>query len=75
MSKAFILVNIKSGSETNVGKRLKALKNCSEIHFIYGVYDYILMVTAPSTTELKQSVIELRKIPEITSTLTMMIIE
>ncbi|MEE8113026.1 MAG: Lrp/AsnC family transcriptional regulator [Nitrososphaerales archaeon] len=75
MPKAFVLVNIKSSTEEMVGKALRESRNVAEAHFIYGVYDFIATVVAPTTDELKASVIALRKIPEITSTLTMMVIE
>ncbi len=75
MPKAFVLINIKSATEETVGKALRKSENVSEAHFIYGVYDFIATVVAPTTDELKASVIALRKIPEITSTLTMMVIE
>ncbi len=74
MPKAFVLMHIRSGSEVEVGKQLRQSKNVSEAHFIYGVYDYIVTVTAPTTDELKTSVLALRKIPEITSTMIMIVI-
>ena len=75
MPKAFVLMHIRSGSEVEVGKQLRQSQNVSEAHFIYGVYDYIVTVTTPTTDELKTSVRALRKIPEITSTMIMMVVE
>lgn len=75
MAKAFVLINVQTGTEDKVIKQLKEAKNVSEAYFVYGVYDFIVTVTAPTTDELKDSVLNLRKIPEITSTLTMMVIE
>ncbi len=74
MPRAFVLMHIRSGSEAELGKQVRQLQNVSEAHFIYGVYDYIVTVTAPTTDELKTSVRALRKIPEITSTMIMMVI-
>ena len=75
MAKAFVLINVQTGTEDKVIKQLKSAKNVSEAYFVYGVYDFIVTVTAPNTDELKDSVLSLRKISEITSTLTMMVIE
>jgi len=75
LAKAFVLINVQTGTEDKVIKQLKAAKNVSEAYFVYGVYDFIVTVIAPSTDELKDSVLGLRKISEITSTLTMMVIE
>lgn len=75
MPKAFVLMHIRPGSEEEVGKQLRESKNVSEAHFLFGVYDYIVTVTAPTKGKLKTSVLALRKIPEITSTLTMTVVE
>ncbi len=74
MPKAFVLMHIRPGSEAEVDKQLRQSKNVSEAHFVYGVYDFIVTVTAPTKDELKRSVLALRKIPEITSTMIMMVI-
>lgn len=75
MAKAFVLINVQTGTEDKVIKQLKTAHNVSEAYFVYGVYDFIVTVVAATTDELKDSVLTLRKIPEITSTLTMMVIE
>jgi DNA-binding Lrp family transcriptional regulator len=74
MSRAYVLFNISPGLEEDVLNEAKKTGGIEEAYISYGVYDLILKVKADSPAELKELVIyKLRKIPHVTSTLTLML--
>src|SRR2546427_2980914 len=53
MSKAFVLVNTKLGSETELQSELKKIEGIVGVHPVYGVYDLVVEVQAESDEKLK----------------------
>jgi len=76
MSVAFVLLNIEPGSEQELLKVLRKIENVEEAHFVYGVYDIILKVSADSLEKVKETVAQkIRRLDKVRSTLTMLVIE
>lgn len=76
MPNAFVLFNVESGSEDEVLKQLKNISAVKEAYVSYGVYDLITKVTTDTMSELKEIVNhKLRKISQVRSTLTLMMME
>jgi DNA-binding Lrp family transcriptional regulator len=75
MAEAYVLINCDLGSEDSVIKQLKKLKGVSEVKGVFGVYDVIARVNAPSETDIKKVVGDVRSTDGIKSSLTMMVIE
>lgn len=76
MPSAYVLFNISPGLEDQVLEEAKKTGGIEEAYVSYGVYDLIVKATAQSTAELKELVtFKLRKIPNVTSTLTLMLTE
>ena len=72
MPRAFILVNVESGSEDEVFRQVKTMKFVEEAFVSYGVYDLILKVKADTMTELKDDVTKkIRQIRQVRSSLTL----
>jgi DNA-binding Lrp family transcriptional regulator len=72
MPRAFILVNVESGSEDDVLKQVKTMDFVEEVYVSYGVYDLILKVKAPTMGELKDDVTKkIRQIKQVRSSLTL----
>ena len=46
MIRAFVMLNVESGSEENLLKQIKSLSNVEEAYVSYGVYDIIIKVKA-----------------------------
>jgi DNA-binding Lrp family transcriptional regulator len=42
MPRAFVLINVESGSEDEVLRELKQMEGVEEAYFSYGVYDLII---------------------------------
>jgi DNA-binding Lrp family transcriptional regulator len=74
--KAFVLINVESGFEDYVLKELRAVQGIDEAYFSYGVYDIITKVKAETMEQLKELVTnQVRTIPRVRSTLTLIIME
>ena len=76
MPRAFVLLNVETGSEDNVLKQLKQIGLVEEAYVSYGVYDLIIKVKADTMEELKEVVTyKIRKIDQVRSTLTLIMME
>ena len=76
MPRAFVLINVESGSEEEVLKELNAIEGVEESYFSYGVYDIIAKVRADSMEKLKDMVTrKIRIISRVRSTLTLIMTE
>ncbi len=76
MPKAFVLINVETGSEEFTLKELKSIKGVEEAYFSYGVYDIITKIQAQTMEQLKNMVTRnIRTLPNVRSTLTLIMIE
>jgi DNA-binding Lrp family transcriptional regulator len=76
MPRAFVLINVESGSEDEVLKELKAIEGIEEAYFSYGVYDLITKIRADSMDKLKELVTrKIRTLSKVRSTLTLIMME
>jgi DNA-binding Lrp family transcriptional regulator len=76
MPKAFVFVNVSTGSETEVLRRLREFPEVKEAYFVYGVYDIVAKVEADSMQRLNEFITrKVRGLDEIRSTLTTIAIE
>jgi len=76
MPRAFILVNVESGSEDEVLKEVKNMDFVEEVYVSYGVYDLILKVRAGTMAELKDDVTKkIRQLKQVRSSLTLIMTE
>jgi len=76
METAFVLINTEMGSETSVSNLLRENKEVKEVYGVYGVYDLVVRVEAESMQELKDVIsTKIRRLENIRSTLTMIVIE
>ncbi|MBM3903791.1 MAG: Lrp/AsnC family transcriptional regulator [Thaumarchaeota archaeon] len=72
MSYAYVLINCDLGSEERVLSELKSIKKIKETHGVFGAYDIVAKVEAPSDNMIKQVVTgKIRSIDRIRSTLTL----
>jgi DNA-binding Lrp family transcriptional regulator len=76
MPRAFVLINVESGSEDEVLNELKAIEGVEEAYFSYGVYDLITKIRADSMDKLKELVTRrIRTLSKVRSTLTLIMME
>lgn len=66
---AFIMMNVKVGTDKEVVGKLRALKGVKEVYEVYAVYDIVAIVQAETMADLNDLVnSEIRKIENVTST-------
>ena len=76
MPKAFVLINVESGSEEEVLEQIKEIEGVEEAYYSYGVYDIITKVKAESMEKLRETVTrKVRTISRVRSTLTLIMME
>ena len=76
MPRAFVLINVESGSEDEVLKELKKIEGVEEAYFSYGVYDLITKIKADTMDTLKEMVTrQIRSLSKVRSTLTLIMME
>ena len=76
MPTAYILVNCTMGSEVNIINEVAKLSDVKEVRGTYGVHDIFVKVKSDSTESLNHTITsKIRKVPGITSTATLVVIE
>jgi DNA-binding Lrp family transcriptional regulator len=76
MPRAYVLINVESGSEDDVLKELKTVEGVEEAYFSYGVYDIITKIQADTMDKLKEMVTRrIRTLSKVRSTLTLIMME
>ena len=76
MPRAFVLINVESGSEDEVLNELKKIEGVEEAYFSYGVYDLITKIKADTMDKLKEMITrQIRSLSKVRSTLTLIMME
>ena len=76
MLKAFIMINVKVGTDRDVVGELRSMKNVDKVYEVYGVYDIVAEVSAPTMEELKDTVnADMRKLGSVLATNTIIVAE
>ena len=73
MERALILIKTESPSETKVFDRVKSHPKVVEANMIYGPYDLYTVCEDNTTVGIKRTVLEIRNILGVVSTLTCLI--
>jgi DNA-binding Lrp family transcriptional regulator len=76
MPKAYVLINVESGSEEEVLEQIKKIEGVEEAYYSYGVYDIIAKIKAVTMVKLKETVTQrIRTLSKVRSTLTLIMME
>ncbi|MCI4396286.1 MAG: Lrp/AsnC family transcriptional regulator [Desulfurococcales archaeon] len=76
MPSAIVLINAEIGSEEEVFNEVTKVNEVTEAYVVYGVYDVIIKIEADTMDKLKEIIAsQIRKLPKVRSTLTMIIVE
>ncbi len=72
--KAYIMMNVKTGTEDEICKKLAGFEEVEEVSTIYGQYDAVIKVSVQDMNELDSFILsKLRNISNIILTATMLI--
>jgi len=75
MSQAFIAIHCETGKENQIIRKLMEIKGISEVTGTLGLYDIISKVEAADSRELENIITQkVRKIPNVLTTMTLMVI-
>jgi len=70
---AYVLINCDFGSEERVLSELKSIKKITETKGVFGAYDIVTKIEAPSSEMVKDLITsKIRRIDRVRSTLTLM---
>jgi len=76
MKKAFVLINCDLGKEKDLLTALRAMTRVTEAHGTWGAYDIIAEVNSDTAESLRETITwEIRKLPSIRATLSLVAIE
>jgi DNA-binding Lrp family transcriptional regulator len=76
MPKAFVLINVESGSEEEVLEQIRKSEGVEEAYYSYGVYDIVAKIKADTMEKLREAVSQkMRTISKVRSTLTLIMME
>jgi len=68
--KAYVLIRIQPGKETELYGELKQLPNIAEVDLVHGPVDFVV-VTEGTASEIDSVVLKIRKIPYVLHTETL----
>ncbi len=71
---AYVLLTVKTGREYDVVDEIKKrvpMNKIRDISIVYGMFDIVVAVDAHSLGDLERIVLEIRKIPYVSSTTTL----
>ncbi len=75
-AKAIILIQTDIGAETRVMEQLYDIPEISEVYIVYGIYDIVALIEADSLEKIREIITnKIRKLPEIRTTSTMVVVE
>ncbi|HJW18952.1 MAG TPA: Lrp/AsnC ligand binding domain-containing protein [Candidatus Nitrosotalea sp.] len=75
MSKAFVAIHCETGKENPIIRKLMEIKGISEVTGTLGLYDIIAKIEAADSMALEKIITkEVRKIPHVLTTMTLMVI-
>jgi DNA-binding Lrp family transcriptional regulator len=69
--KAYFVATVKRGTEHEVAERIRKMKEVKEVLVTYGLWDIVARIEAESLGHLDKIITEIRKIPEIEQTNTL----
>lgn len=72
MTKAFVAVHCETGKESHIIKKLEGVKGITNVTGVLGLYDIIVEVESEDSTTLEKIITgNIRKIPSVLSTMTL----
>ena len=74
MSVAYVMINTVPDKMEAVLEKIREIQGVKDAYMVYGVYDIIAEVKAVSTEELKTTILNIRILKHVLSTLTLRVV-
>ena len=74
MSVAYVMINTVPDKMEAVLEKIREIEGVKDAYMVYGVYDIIAEVKAGTTEELKATILNIRILKHILSTLTLRVV-
>ena len=74
MGLAFVLINTEIGYKERTLERIREVEGVKVVYMFYGIYVILITIQAETTSKLRELVLQIRKIDQVRSTLTMTIV-
>jgi DNA-binding Lrp family transcriptional regulator len=69
--KAYVVATVKRGKEHDAAQKIRKMKEVTEVLVTYGLYDIVVRIEAKSLGHLDKIVTDMRQMPEIEQTSTL----
>ncbi|MCJ7560754.1 Lrp/AsnC ligand binding domain-containing protein [Candidatus Bathyarchaeota archaeon] len=69
--KAYVVATVKRGTEHEVARKIRQMKEVTEVLVTYGLYDLVVRIEAESLGQLDKIVTDIRQMAEIKQTSTL----
>ena len=69
--KAYVVATVKRGKEHDAAQKIRKTKEVTEVLVTYGLYDIVVRIEAQSLGQLDKIVTDIRQMPEIQQTSTL----
>jgi DNA-binding Lrp family transcriptional regulator len=69
--KAYVVATVKRGKEHDAAQKIRKTKEVTEVLVTYGLYDIVVRIEAKSLGHLDKIVTDMRQMPEIEQTSTL----
>jgi DNA-binding Lrp family transcriptional regulator len=69
--RAYFVATVKKGTEHEVAKRIRKMEEITEVLVTYGLWDIIARIEAKSLEHLDKIITDIRQLPEIEQTNTL----
>ncbi|MBN1110035.1 MAG: Lrp/AsnC ligand binding domain-containing protein [Methanomassiliicoccales archaeon] len=73
MNSAIVAITNDIGAEAQVMEALCQMPSVRECYMVYGVYDMVAKVEASSEEEMSRTILAMRELPGVRSTLTLVV--
>ena len=69
--RAYVIATVKRGTEHEVAKKIREMREVTEVLVTYGLYDLVIRIEAKSLGHLDKIITDIRQIEEIEQTSTL----
>ncbi len=74
MSLGYVAIHCDTGREVQTYEKILATPNVKEASIVMGLYDIVCKIEATTTKDLEKAVLQIRKIPHVQTTMTLLVL-